>query len=110
MPRRFTDPKLVIASHNPGKVREIADLLVPYAVDVVSAGGLGLPEPEETGATFTANALLKSEAAAQGAGLPALADDSGACGARPRRRAGHILGALGRSRARFHGRHGTGRA
>lgn len=69
--------KLVIASHNAGKVREIGELLAPYGVDVVSAGDLGLAEPEETGTTFVANAELKAHAAAQAAGLPALADDSG---------------------------------
>jgi XTP/dITP diphosphohydrolase len=69
--------RLVAATHNAGKVRELHDLLAPYALSVVSAGELGLPEPEETGATFTANAELKALAAAAGAGLPALADDSG---------------------------------
>lgn len=70
-------PRLVIASHNPGKVREIADLLTPYAVEVVSADTLGLEEPEETGTTFAENAILKARVAADGSGLPALADDSG---------------------------------
>jgi XTP/dITP diphosphohydrolase len=69
--------RLVAATHNAGKVRELHDLLAPYALSVVSAGELGLPEPEETGTTFQANAELKALAAAQGAGLPALADDSG---------------------------------
>ena len=69
--------RLVIASHNPGKVREIGDLLAPHDVSVVSAADLGLPEPEETGKTFRANAELKAGAAAVAAGLPALADDSG---------------------------------
>jgi len=69
--------RLVIASHNAGKVREIGELLAPYGVIVVSAGELGLAEPEETGATFVANAELKARAAAAAAGLPALADDSG---------------------------------
>ena len=69
--------RLVIASHNPGKVREIADLLKPHGVSVSSAGELGLPEPEETGSTFVENARLKAHAAATGADLPALADDSG---------------------------------
>jgi XTP/dITP diphosphohydrolase len=77
MPRLFTDKKLVIASHNPGKLREIAELLEPFGIEVVSAGALGLPEPEETGKTFVANAELKARASAHGAGLPALADDSG---------------------------------
>jgi XTP/dITP diphosphohydrolase len=69
--------RLVVASHNPGKVREILDLVAPHGLSVVSAAELGLPEPEETGATFAANARLKAEAAAQRAGLPALSDDSG---------------------------------
>ena len=77
MARHFTEPALVIASHNPGKVREIADLLAPHAVTVSSAAELGLPEPEETGATFEQNARLKSDAAAALSGRPALADDSG---------------------------------
>jgi XTP/dITP diphosphohydrolase len=77
MTRKFTDRKLVIASHNKGKVSEIADLLKYFNVEVVSAESLGLPEPDETGATFIDNALLKAHAAAQGSGLAALADDSG---------------------------------
>ena len=75
--RRFEGPELVIASHNPGKGREITALLAPFAVTLRAAGELGLPEPEETGASFTANAELKARAAAQGARIPALADDSG---------------------------------
>lgn len=77
MARKFTEKTLVIASHNAGKVREIAELLAPFGVEVKSASELNLPEPEETGTTFVANAKLKSEASARGAGLPALADDSG---------------------------------
>jgi len=77
MARRFEGGKLVIASHNPGKVREIQALLNPFEAEVISAGELGLPEPEETGDTFTANAELKAQAAAMVANLPALADDSG---------------------------------
>jgi XTP/dITP diphosphohydrolase len=69
--------RVVIATHNPGKLREIDELVAPYGISVVSAGALGLPEPEETGATFAANAALKAHAAAQAANLPALADDSG---------------------------------
>ena len=69
--------RLVIASHNPGKITEIAALLAPFGVQTVGAGALGLAEPEETGATFEANAVLKARAAAEAAGLPALADDSG---------------------------------
>jgi XTP/dITP diphosphohydrolase len=69
--------RLVVASHNPGKVREILDLVAPHGLSVASATELQLPEPEETGATFAENAQIKAEAAAQGAGLPALSDDSG---------------------------------
>ena len=68
---------LVIATHNPGKLREIAELVAPFGVDIVSAADLGLPEPEETGETFAANAALKARAAAEASGRPALADDSG---------------------------------
>ena len=69
--------RLVVASHNPGKVREIRELVAPHALSVVSAAELGLAEPEETGATFADNAAIKALAAAKAAGLPALADDSG---------------------------------
>lgn len=69
--------KLVIASHNEGKVWELGELFAPYGIECVSAGSLDLPEPEETGDTFEANALLKARAAAAGSGLMALADDSG---------------------------------
>jgi XTP/dITP diphosphohydrolase len=71
--------KLVIATHNAGKLKEIAALLAPYGVECISAGALGLPEPEESGTTFAENALLKARAAATAAQLPALADDSGLC-------------------------------
>lgn len=77
MRRHFAGGRLVIASHNRGKVREIAELLAPFGADVVSAGDLGLDEPEETGLTFVANAELKARAAATASGLPALSDDSG---------------------------------
>jgi len=77
MARRFTGDRLVIASHNQGKVGEIAALLAPFGIDAVAAGTLGLPEPEETGDSFEANAALKAEDAAAASGLPALADDSG---------------------------------
>ena len=77
MPRLFTGDRLVIASHNPGKVEEISALLAPFAIDAVSAGALGIPEPEETGDSFEANAALKARAAADTTGLPAIADDSG---------------------------------
>jgi XTP/dITP diphosphohydrolase len=69
--------RLVVASHNAGKVREINDLIAPFGLSAVSAGALGLPEPEETGTTFRANAELKAKAAAEAAKLPALSDDSG---------------------------------
>ena len=75
--RHFAGGKLVVASHNAGKVREIRELLAPFAVYVVSAGELKLAEPDETGDTFIANAELKAQAAASAANLPALADDSG---------------------------------
>ena len=77
MPRRFTGDRLVVASHNQGKVEEISALLAPFAIDAVSAGTLGLAEPEETGTSFEANAALKAKAAADASGLPAIADDSG---------------------------------
>ena len=70
-------PTLVVASHNPGKVREIKELLAPFGIETRGASELGLPEPEETEATFAGNAALKARAAADASGLPALADDSG---------------------------------
>lgn len=75
--RRLTGPKLVVASHNKGKVFEIRFLVAPFGIETVSAAELGLPEPEETGLTYAANARLKAEAAVAGSGLPSLADDSG---------------------------------
>ena len=69
--------RLIIASHNPGKLREIEDLVAPLGIACLSAGALGLPEPEETGATFAENAALKALAAATTAKLTALSDDSG---------------------------------
>ena len=77
MGRKFHGGKLVLATHNPGKVLEIGDLLAPYRAEVLPASELGLPEPEETGNTFIENAELKALASAEGAGFPALADDSG---------------------------------
>lgn len=79
MARRLSNTRLVVASHNPGKVREISELIAPWNLHAVSAGELKLPEPEETETTFVGNALLKARAAALGSGLPALADDSGLC-------------------------------
>jgi XTP/dITP diphosphohydrolase len=75
--RRFSAPRLVLASHNPGKLAELQALLAPHGVAITSSRDLGLPEPAETGRTFAANARLKAHAAAQATGLPALADDSG---------------------------------
>ena len=77
--RKLEAGKLVIASHNAGKVREIRELLGPYGVEPVSAAELDLPEPDEIGTTFIDNADLKARAAADLSGLPALADDSGLC-------------------------------
>ena len=74
--RRITG-KLVIATHNPGKLAEMRELLAPYGVEAISAGELGLDEPDETGDTFRANALIKAAAAAKATNLPAFADDSG---------------------------------
>lgn len=75
--RRLGSGKLVIATHNAGKLKEISALLAPYGMECISAGALGLPEPAETGTTFVENALIKARAAAQASQLPALADDSG---------------------------------
>ena len=87
MTRKLDRSRLVIATHNAGKLKEISALLAPYGMECVSAGALGLPEPEETGTSFVENALLKARAAAEAAQLPALADDSGlsvaALGGRP---------------------------
>ncbi len=69
--------KIVVASHNEGKVREIRDLLLPFGFETLSAGDLDLPEPEETETTFAGNARLKARAAMEATGLPALSDDSG---------------------------------
>ncbi len=75
--RKLAPGRLVIASHNDGKVREINDLLSPFGIEPVSAKKLGLDDPEETGITFAENAALKAHAAARASDLPALADDSG---------------------------------
>ena len=77
MSRKLTSGKLVVASHNAGKVREISELLSPCEIEAVSAADLGLAEPDETEKTFAGNALLKARTAARAANLPALADDSG---------------------------------
>jgi XTP/dITP diphosphohydrolase len=78
MARKLTG-KVVIATHNPGKLAEMRHLLAPYGIETVSAGELKLPEPEETGTTFAANARIKATAASQRSGLAAFADDSGLC-------------------------------
>jgi XTP/dITP diphosphohydrolase len=80
MARRLAaDANIVIATHNAGKLREIRDLLAPFAVTFVSAGELGLSEPAETGHMFAENAAIKAHAAATASGRPALSDDSGLC-------------------------------
>lgn len=77
MTRKFTDKTLLVATHNKGKLEEIAHLLEPFGVEVVSPKAFDLPEPEETETTFVGNARIKAHAAAKATGLPALADDSG---------------------------------
>lgn len=76
---RLLTGKVVIATHNQGKLREMRELMAPFGIELVSAGELGLPEPEENGHMFAENAAIKAVAAAQASGLPALADDSGIC-------------------------------
>ena len=77
MARRFVEPRLVLATHNPGKLAELRELLAGRPVEVLSGAALGLPEPVEDGPTFDANARIKARAAVRASGLPALADDSG---------------------------------
>jgi XTP/dITP diphosphohydrolase len=77
LPRRFDGDRLVLATHNPGKVRELEALLRPLGIEVIASASLGLPEPVEDGESFAANARIKAHAAAKASGLPALADDSG---------------------------------
>jgi XTP/dITP diphosphohydrolase len=79
MTARKLTGKLVAATHNKGKLVELRELLAPHGLQVLGAGELELPEPEETGDTFVANAILKARSAAERSGLPALADDSGLC-------------------------------
>lgn len=71
--------RLVVATHNSGKLREMRELLAPHGFEAVSVGELGLPEPDESGTSFAENAIIKAEAAARASGLPAMADDSGLC-------------------------------
>ncbi len=77
MSRRFSEPRLVVATHNKGKLVELRELLGSFPVELVAAGDLGLPEPAETESSFVGNARIKAHAAARASGLPALADDSG---------------------------------
>jgi len=77
--RRLSERRLIVASHNAGKVREIAELIAPFGIEAIPAAALHLGEPEETETTFDGNALLKAHAAAKVAAIPALADDSGLC-------------------------------
>lgn len=77
MTRKLSETRLLVATHNRGKLEEIDDLLAPFGVEVVGAAEMDLPEPEETGTTFVENARIKAHAAAQATGLPALSDDSG---------------------------------
>ncbi|MBZ4022035.1 non-canonical purine NTP pyrophosphatase, RdgB/HAM1 family [Rhodobacter sp. TJ_12] len=75
--RRFTEKRLLVATHNKGKLAEMRDLMAPYGVEVVGAAEMNLPEPAETETTFVGNARIKAHAAAKATGLPALSDDSG---------------------------------
>jgi XTP/dITP diphosphohydrolase len=104
--RRFTGTELLVATHNQGKLEEIAHLLEPFGISVSSAKDHGLPEPEETGTTFVENARIKAHAAAKATGLPALSDDSGieidALGGAP----GCLYRRLGRNAERAGLRHG----
>jgi XTP/dITP diphosphohydrolase len=79
IPRLSAGDRLVLASHNKGKLAEFQELFEPFGLELISAAELGLPEPEETGTTFAENARIKAHAAAQGAGMLALSDDSGLC-------------------------------
>ena len=107
MGRQITG-RLVIATHNSGKLWEMRELLAPDGVDAVAAGDLNLPEPQETGTSFAENARIKAVSAARAAGLAAFADDSGLCGAEIARLARHILGAVGGRGARFRRRDAEG--
>ena len=78
-PHRRLSGQIVAATHNSGKLAELRDLLGPHGLEVISAGALGLPEPEETGSTFIDNALIKARSAMRASRLPSLSDDSGIC-------------------------------
>ena len=99
--RLLPGTRLVLASHNPGKLAELAELLRPHDMAVVSAGALGLPEPLEDAPDFVGNARIKALAAACRSSLPALADDSGFCVAALRGAPGVLFGTLGRTRQGF---------
>ena len=99
--------RLVIATHNEGKVSELGELFAPLGIECISARSLGLPEPDETGDSFAANARLKAEAAAAASGMMAIADNSGLEVAALRWRSRHSFGALGRTCEGFRSRHGS---
>ena len=100
--------RLVIASHNEGKIREIAELFAPFGIEAVGAASLGLAEPEETGQSFAENAAIKAVAAAEASGMLALADEFRAGGSRSRRRSRHPFGALGGKGQGFRPSHAAG--
>ncbi len=100
--------RLLLASHNPGKLAEIDALLTPHAVAVVSAAELGLPEPDETAPDFTGNAHIKALAAAAASGLPALSDQFGVLRSGAARGARGVFGPLGWPGPRLRGRDGAG--
>ena len=102
--------RLIAATHNPGKLREIRELMRPHGIEAVSAAELTLEEPEETGATFRDNAALKAQAAARASGIVALADGFGALRRGARWRAGNLLRALGGRGQGLRRRHGPRRA
>ena len=95
--------RIVLASSNPGKLKEFGALLADSGLEVIAQGSLGIEDAEETGLTFVENALLKARHAAQASGLPALADDSGLC-------VDHLHGAPGLYSARYSGSHGDAAA
>ncbi len=100
MTRKLDGKRLLVATHNAGKLEEIADLLKPFGVEVVGAAEMDLPEPEETGTTFVENARIKAHAAAQATGLPALVGRFRHRNRRARQGAGCLYRRLGRNRVR----------
>ena len=105
-PRRLSERKIVLATHNPGKLVEIAELMAPHGLEVVSAGNLGLPEPEETGNTFIANAE-PALAAARASGLPPSRTIAGFA-SQPERRSRYLFRPMGQADKGFSARHGSG--